>query len=116
MNISKNIVKYKKLISGKHHRRKGRCKQGFMTVRHRGGGHKQLYRQIDFQRKENNIPGKIISVEYDPNRNAFISLVHYQNGKKTYILSPRGISIGDTILSGPKAPIILGNALPLSAV
>nr|ANZ53535.1 ribosomal protein L2 [Gnetum gnemon] len=116
MNIANNIIKYKKLISGKHHRRKGRCKQGFMTVRHRGGGHKRLYRQIDFKRKENSTPGKIISIEYDPNRNAFISLVHYQNGKKTYILSPRGISIGDTILSGPKAPIILGNALPLTNI
>nr|YP_010453688.1 ribosomal protein L2 [Ephedra strobilacea]QXG18461.1 ribosomal protein L2 [Ephedra strobilacea]QXG18528.1 ribosomal protein L2 [Ephedra strobilacea] len=123
MNISyKNILHFtqsspeKFLTSGKHHRCKGRNKKGIITVRHRGGGHKRLYRQIDFRRKEKDIYGKIVTIEYDPNRNAHISLICYKNGKKSYILSPRGIMIGDTILSGPKASILIGNALPLTNI
>nr|YP_007474851.1 ribosomal protein L2 [Taxus mairei]AEX99476.1 ribosomal protein L2 [Taxus mairei]AEX99638.1 ribosomal protein L2 [Taxus mairei] len=104
----------KKLTSGKHRCGKGRNNRGIITSRHRGGGHKRLYRQIDFRRNEKNILGKIVRIESDPNRSAYICLVHYINGEKTYILHPRGVIIGDTILSGPKAPISMGNALPLS--
>nr|YP_010317204.1 50S ribosomal protein L2 [Juniperus seravschanica] len=106
----------KKLTSGRHRCGKGRNNSGIITIRHRGGGHKRLYRQIDFRRSEKNILGKIVTIESDPNRSAYICLVHYRNGKKTYILHPRGIMIGDTIISGARAPISMGNALSLSAV
>nr|YP_009578294.1 ribosomal protein L2 [Taxus chinensis]YP_009578950.1 ribosomal protein L2 [Taxus florinii]QBK32904.1 ribosomal protein L2 [Taxus chinensis]QBK34626.1 ribosomal protein L2 [Taxus florinii]QBK35446.1 ribosomal protein L2 [Taxus florinii]QBK35692.1 ribosomal protein L2 [Taxus chinensis]QBK35856.1 ribosomal protein L2 [Taxus chinensis] len=106
----------KKLTSGKHRCGKGRNNRGIITSRHRGGGHKRLYRQIDFRRNEKNILGKIVRIESDPNRSAYICLVHYINGEKTYILHPRGVIIGDTILSGPKAPISMGNALPLTNI
>nr|YP_001876618.1 ribosomal protein L2 [Welwitschia mirabilis]ABY26831.1 ribosomal protein L2 [Welwitschia mirabilis]AMA21082.1 ribosomal protein L2 [Welwitschia mirabilis] len=112
----KEVLRCKKLTSGKHHRCKGRNNKGIITVKHRGGGHKRRYRQIDFKRKEKDIPGKIVSIEYDPNRNACISLVHYRNGKKAYILSPRGIMLGNKVLSGPKSPILIGNALPLTNI
>nr|QCD15728.1 ribosomal protein L2 [Osmunda japonica] len=103
----------KKLTSGKHSRR-GRNNRGIITSRHRGGGHKRLYRQIDFRRSKRGIAGRITSIEYDPNRNAYICLVNYGDGENKYILHPRGIKIGDTIISGPEAPILSGNALPLS--
>ncbi|XP_057816423.1 large ribosomal subunit protein uL2c-like [Cryptomeria japonica] len=107
----------KKLTSGQHCCGKGRNNSGIITIRHRGGGHKCLYRQIDFRRSEkNNILGKIVTIESDPNRSAYICLVHYKDGQKTYILHPRGIMIGDTILFGPRAPISMGNALPLSDI
>lgn len=96
--------------------KKGRNNRGIITSRHRGGGHKRLYRQIDFRRNKEDISGKIVTIEYDPNRNAYICLVHYEDGEKKYILHPRGVKIGDTIVSGPKAPISIGNTLPLSAV
>nr|QYB22568.1 ribosomal protein L2 [Prumnopitys amara] len=104
----------KKLTSGRHHCGKGRNDRGIITTRHRGGGHKRLYRQIDFRRSKKDISGKIVTIEYDPNRSAYICLVHYRDGAKTYILHPRGVMIGDTILSGPRAPISMGNALPLT--
>jgi large subunit ribosomal protein L2 len=105
----------KSLTSGKNSK-KGRNNQGIITSRHRGGGHKRLYRQIDFRRSKLGISGKIISIEYDPNRNSYICLVNYKDGEKRYILYPRGIRIGNEILSGTDAPIIVGNTLPLSAV
>ncbi|KAM0932028.1 putative ribosomal protein L2 [Dioscorea sansibarensis] len=83
---------------------------------HRGGGHKRLYRKIDFRRNEKDISGRIVTIEYDPNRNAYICLIHYGDGEKRYILHPRGAIIGDTIVSGTEVPISMGNALPLSAV
>nr|QYB21582.1 ribosomal protein L2 [Halocarpus bidwillii] len=104
----------KKLTSGRHRCGKGRNDRGIITTRHRGGGHKRLYRQIDFWRSKKGISGKIVTIEYDPNRSAYICLVHYRDGEKTYILHPRGVMIGDTILSGPRAPISMGNALPLT--
>nr|YP_009827183.1 ribosomal protein L2 [Podocarpus neriifolius]YP_010355093.1 ribosomal protein L2 [Podocarpus macrophyllus]YP_010378681.1 ribosomal protein L2 [Podocarpus longifoliolatus]WEF49899.1 ribosomal protein L2 [Podocarpus macrophyllus var. maki]QIU83717.1 ribosomal protein L2 [Podocarpus neriifolius]QYJ09327.1 ribosomal protein L2 [Podocarpus longifoliolatus]UOK15652.1 ribosomal protein L2 [Podocarpus macrophyllus]WDR39293.1 ribosomal protein L2 [Podocarpus macrophyllus] len=104
----------KKLTSGRHRCGKGRNNRGIITTRHRGGGHKRLYRQIDFRRSKKDISGKIVTIEYDPNRSAYICLVHYRDGEKTYILHPRGVMIGDTIISGPRAPISMGNALPLS--
>nr|YP_009582624.1 ribosomal protein L2 [Selaginella lyallii]QBL02073.1 ribosomal protein L2 [Selaginella lyallii] len=109
-----NIVKsspQRALTSG-FNRRAGRNNRGIITGRHRGGGHKRLYRRIDFRRSKKGIPGKIVSVEYDPNRGASISLVHYGDGDKSYILHPEGLGVGDAIMTGPDAPIAAGNALP----
>jgi len=91
----------------------GRNNQGRITVRHRGGGHKRRYRIIDFKRNKDGVPGKIVSVEYDPNRTARIALVVYADGEKRYILSPVGLQVGQTIMSGPEAEIRVGNCLPL---
>nr|AIJ28130.1 ribosomal protein L2 [Trifolium meduseum] len=102
------------LISGQHHCGKGRNARGIITARHRGGGHKRLYRKIDFRRNEKDIYGRIITIEYDPNRNARICLIHYGDGEKGYILHPRGAIIGDTVVYGTEVPIKMGNALPLS--
>nr|ATG25888.1 ribosomal protein L2 [Monopsis debilis var. debilis]ATG25915.1 ribosomal protein L2 [Monopsis debilis var. debilis] len=104
----------KNLISGQHLCGKGRNARGIITAGHRGGGHKRLYRQIDFRRNEKNIDGRIVTIEYDPNRNAHICLIHYGDGEKRYILHPRGAIIGDTIVSGTEVPIKMGNALPLT--
>ena len=104
------------LIYGQRHCGKGRNARGIITARHRGGGHKRLYRKIDFRRNEKDIYGRIVTIEYDPNRNAYICLIHYRDGEKRYILHPRGAIIGDTIVSGTEVPIKMGNALPLSAV
>nr|ASN78939.1 ribosomal protein L2 [Monotropa hypopitys var. americana] len=93
---------------------KGRNVRGIITSRHRGGGHKRLYRKIDFRRNEKYIYGKIITREYDPNRNAFICLIHYGDGEKRYILHAKGAQIGNTIVSGTRVPIKIGNALPLT--
>nr|YP_009974161.1 ribosomal protein L2 [Marattia laxa]QNH94011.1 ribosomal protein L2 [Marattia laxa] len=107
------IKPQKKLTSGQHSG-KGRNNRGIITSRHRGGGHKRLYRQIDFRRNKFDVPGRIDSIEYDPNRNTSICFVNYEDGEKRYILHPRGIKIGDMIVSGSEAPISGGNALPLS--
>jgi large subunit ribosomal protein L2 len=98
------------------HRPKGRNNRGVVTCRHRGGGHKRLYRIIDFYRNKHSIPAKVVSVEYDPNRNARIALLHYQDGEKRYILHPVGLAIGATVISGPDAPFEVGNALPLGNI
>lgn len=105
----------KSLTSGKISK-KGRNNQGIITSRHRGGGHKRLYRKIDFRRKKIGIYGTIKSIEYDPNRNSHICLVNYEDGEKRYILYPRGITIGDTVISSMDASIFVGNTLPLSAL
>nr|YP_010026792.1 ribosomal protein L2 [Rhododendron simsii]UIW20959.1 ribosomal protein L2 [Rhododendron x pulchrum]ADD30230.1 ribosomal protein L2 [Rhododendron simsii]AEK71655.1 ribosomal protein L2 [Rhododendron simsii]QOQ86040.1 ribosomal protein L2 [Rhododendron simsii]QXJ41666.1 ribosomal protein L2 [Rhododendron simsii] len=102
------------LTYGKHRCGKGRNARGIITAGHRGGGHKRLYRKIDFRRNEKNIYGKIITREYDPNRNASICLIHYGNGEKRYILHAKGTEIGNTIFSGTGVPIKIGNALPLT--
>ena len=94
-------------------RSKGRNNRGIITSRHRGGGHKRLYREIDFGRTKVNIPAKVTHIEYDPNRNSRIALVNYQDGEKRYILHPVGLQIGDTILTSPEATIAIGNCLPL---
>nr|YP_010474300.1 ribosomal protein L2 [Corydalis cornuta]UVH68513.1 ribosomal protein L2 [Corydalis cornuta] len=104
----------KNLISGQHHSGKGRNARGIITARHRGGGHKRLYRKIDFRRNEKDISARIVTIEYDPNRNAHICLIHYGDGEKRYILHPRGARIGDTIRSGTEVPISMGNTLPLT--
>ena len=98
------------------HRAKGRNNRGVITCRHRGGGHKRLYRIIDFKRDKRGIPGKVMTVEYDPNRNARIALVYYQDGEKRYILYPANLAVGTTIVAGSDAPIEVGNALPLGNI
>lgn len=94
----------------------GRNAQGKITVRHRGGGHKQKYRIIDFKRDKDGIPGKISTIEYDPNRSAYISLVTYADGEKRYIITPVGVKVGDKIEAGEKADIKPGNCLPLKNI
>ena len=94
----------------------GRNNTGRITCRHKGGGHKQAYRVIDFKRDKFGIPGTVKTVEYDPNRNVRISLVVYADGEKRYILTPHDLKVGDTILSGPEAEIQVGNALPLELI
>lgn len=94
-------------------RKGGRNNRGVVTVRHQGGGHKRRYRIIDFKRDNVGVPGRIDSIEYDPNRSARIALVIYQNGERRYILAPTGINVGDTVMSGPDADIRPGNALPI---
>jgi large subunit ribosomal protein L2 len=84
-----------------------------ITCRHRGGGHKRLYRLIDFRRDKYNIPAKVAAIEYDPNRNARLALLFYQDGEKRYILAPAGISVGSMVVSGENASFEVGNALPL---
>jgi large subunit ribosomal protein L2 len=98
------------------HRPKGRNNRGVITCRHRGGGHKRLYREVDFRRNKFNVLGKVATVEYDPNRNARIALVHYEDGEKRYILHPIGLEVGTTIISGEDAPFEVGNALPLHRI
>ncbi len=105
----------KSLVVAKH-RKKGRNNRGVITCRHRGGGHKQLYRIIDFKRDKRGIPARVATVEYDPNRNARIALLHYQDGEKRYILHPVGLKVGTIIHSGPDSPIEVGNALPLKDI
>ncbi len=105
-----------KSLTHTKHRPKGRNNRGVITSRRRGGGHKRRYRMIDFHRNKLNVLGKVITVEYDPNRNARIALVHYQDGEKRYILHPRNLAVGTQIQSGPDAPIEAGNALPLSKI
>ncbi|MCH4172209.1 MAG: 50S ribosomal protein L2 [Lactobacillus sp.] len=94
----------------------GRNAHGHITVRHRGGGHKQKYRIIDFKRLKDNVNGHVKAIEYDPNRTANIALIHYEDGVKTYILAPKGLNVGDIIVSGPDADIKTGNALPLANI
>jgi len=94
----------------------GRNNHGHITTRHRGGGHKRLYRQIDFKRNKINMPATVTAIEYDPNRSARIALLQYEDGEKRYILAPSGLKVGDTVMSGPEAEIRPGNALPLANI
>ena len=94
----------------------GRNKQGKITVRHQGGGNKVKYRIIDFKRNKLDIPAKVATIEYDPNRSAFIALLNYADGEKRYILAPLGLNVGDTVISSANADIKPGNALPISAI
>ena len=91
----------------------GRNNQGRVTTRHRGGGHKRRYRQVDFKRNKDGVSGRVEHIEYDPNRSAHLALILYADGERRYILAPKGIRPGDTVLSGKDAPIQTGNALPL---
>jgi large subunit ribosomal protein L2 len=103
------------LVSGLK-KRGGRNHRGKITIRHRGGGHKRRYRQIDFKREKFGIPARVVSIEYDPNRSARIALLYYADGEKRYIVAPLGLQVGDTVMSGPNADIRPGNALPLSNI
>jgi large subunit ribosomal protein L2 len=94
----------------------GRNNRGRITTRHQGGGHKRLYRAVDFKRDNAGVPGKVDRIEYDPNRTAHIALVVFVNGEKRYILAPQGLRPGDTVMSGPDAEIRPGNALPLASI
>jgi len=94
----------------------GRNSSGRITCRHKGGGHKRLYRIIDFKRDKLNVPAKVAAIEYDPNRSARIALLHYADGEKRYILAPLGLKVGDTVTAGPEADIKPGNALPLKSI
>ena len=94
----------------------GRGAGGRISVRRRGSGHKKRYRIVDFKRDKLGIPGKIATIEYDPNRSAFIALVHYADGEKRYVIAAQGLEVGTTILSGPSAPLAVGNALPLEII
>jgi large subunit ribosomal protein L2 len=97
-------------------RKAGRNNTGMIMVRHQGGGHKRAYRLVDFRRDKVGVPGKVVSIEYDPNRSARIALVHYADGDKRYILQPEGLKVGDAITAGPEADIRIGNALPLHRI
>ncbi len=94
----------------------GRNNYGRLSVRHQGGGHKRQYRLIDFKRNKDNVPAKVASIEYDPNRSANIALLHYLDGHKAYILAPNGLKVGQVIVSGPDSDIKVGNALPIKNI
>ena len=94
----------------------GRNFNGHITVRHRGGGHKVMYRKIDFKRNKDDVPAKVAAIEYDPNRSARIALLHYRDGEKRYIVAPLGLRTGDVVVSGAAADIKTGNALPLANI
>ena len=97
-------------------RHAGRNSGGKVTVRHRGGGHKRRFRAIDFKRDKLGVPGRVATIEYDPNRSARIALVVYADGEKRYMLAPVGLMVGDAVMSGPAAEVRLGNALPISSI
>ena len=98
------------------HRAKGRNNRGVITCRHRGGGHKRLYRQIDFRRNKYDMSAEVQTIEYDPNRNSRIALVLYEDGEKRYILQPTGLKVGDKIIASTEATNALGNSLPLASM
>jgi large subunit ribosomal protein L2 len=105
--------KPEKSLLAKQKRSSGRNTYGRITSRHRGGGHKRRYRIVDFRRDKDTVPAKVAAIEYDPNRNARIALLHYVDGEKRYILAPVGLKVGDLLASGPSAEIRPGNAMPL---
>jgi large subunit ribosomal protein L2 len=109
-------AKPEKSLIQKNHRNKGRNNRGVITIRHRGGGHKRRYRLIDFKRNKYGIEGSVAAIEYDPNRNARIALIHYIDGEKRYILQPKNLNVGDRILSGSGSPFKIGNTLPLEEI
>ena len=108
--------KPEKSLVGRLKKNGGRNQQGRLTVRHQGGGHKRLYRIIDFKRNKDGIPAKVATIEYDPNRSARIALLNYADGEKRYIIAPNGLKVGDQVMSGPEADIKPGNALPLKNI
>ena len=112
--ITKN--KPEKSLIKINHRKKGRNNRGIITIRHRGGGHKKRYRLIDFKRKKYSVEATVMSIEYDPNRNARIALLHYKDGEKQYILHPNTVNVGDKIISGPGSPKSIGNTITLDEI
>ena len=109
-------AKPEKTLIRQNHRNKGRNNRGVITVRHRGGGHKRKYRLIDFRRNKHNVEAIVASIEYDPNRNARIALLHYKDGEKRYVLHPNTLNVGDSVISGPDSPFAVGNCLPLEQI
>jgi large subunit ribosomal protein L2 len=109
-------TKPEKTLLKKNHRNKGRNNKGVITIRHRGGGHKRCYRLIDFKRNKYGVEGNVASIEYDPNRNARIALIYYSDGEKRYILHPKNLNVGDTVISGSGSPFSIGNTLPLEEI
>src|SRR5437763_16176346 len=109
-------TKPEKSLTVKLKKHAGRNNQGKITVRHRGGGAKRAYRIIDFKRNKLGVPAKVAAIEYDANRSARIALLHYVDGEKRYIIAPRGLNVGDTVMSGREADIRVGNALPLRLI
>lgn len=105
-----------KTLIGRMHRRKGRNTSGRITIRHRGGGHKRAYRIIDFQRNKYNVVGTVFSIEYDPNRNARLALIHYEDGEKRYILCPEHLQVGAKVLAGDNVAPEIGNSLPIANI
>jgi large subunit ribosomal protein L2 len=97
-------------------KRAGRNNQGRLTMKNRGGGHKRLYRIIDFKRTKDDVAGTVASLEYDPNRSARIALIQYEDGTKAYIVAPKGLEVGASVMNGPNADIRIGNALPLDRI
>lgn len=112
--ITKNTPE--KSLIRKNHRNKGRNNRGVITIRHRGGGHKRRYRLIDFKRNKAEIEGRVVAIEYDPNRNARIALINYLDGEKRYILHPKNLKIGDSIYSGSNISLNIGNSMPLEEI
>ena len=108
--------KPEKTLIRKNQRSKGRNNRGVITIRHRGGGHKRRYRLIDFKRNKYGLEGVVAAIEYDPNRNARIALIHYMDGEKRYILHPKNLNVGDKIMTGSDSPLNVGNALPLQEI
>jgi len=106
---------HKPLTVGKK-RTGGRNNLGWLAIRHRGGGHKKSYRDIDFRRDKKDVPGKVATIEYDPNRSARIALIHYADGEKRYIIAPNGLVVGQTIVNSAAADILVGNTLPLKSI
>jgi large subunit ribosomal protein L2 len=106
-------AKPEKSLVAKGRKKAGRNNKGKITTRHQGGGNKRRYRVVDFRRNKDGVPAKVAHIEYDPNRSARIALLHYADGEKRYILAPQGVKVGDTLMSGDRAEIRPGNALPL---
>lgn len=109
-------IKPEKSLTVPNHRAKGRNNRGRITTRHKGGGHKRCYRLIDFKRNKYDSIGNVVSIEYDPNRNANISLIHYEDGEKRYILHPETLKVGDKVSAGKNVEIKVGNALALADI
>ena len=118
LEYAKELTKFEpeKSLLTKRTRANGRNHHGVITAKHRGGGNKKMYRIIDFKRTKDNVPAKVVGIEYDPNRSCFIALIQYEDGEKAYILAPKGLTAGATVQSGPQAPPEIGNAMPLANV
>jgi len=113
--LTRGVKPEKSLTEGRKERA-GRDSNGRISVRHKGGGHKRLYRIIDFKRDKIGVPGKVATIEYDPNRSANIALIKYTDGEKRYIIAPKGLVVNARVISGPNVPIEIGNALPLENI
>jgi large subunit ribosomal protein L2 len=116
LNLEITAEKPQKGLSRGKNSTGGRASNGHISVRFRGGGHKRKLRDIDFKRDKAGIPAKVASIEYDPNRTANIALLFYADGEKRYIIAPKGLKVGQTLLSGPDAPVDVGNSLPLEKI